>query len=102
MNRNRTGRYWGPIFLRSSAAICNAATVFVPSENPDPVNDASTPILTSDFGFLPASTFAGGTRRASSRVLAMTRKRIRIFIGGVLSSELDETVKNDRCERSAR
>ena len=29
-----------------AAAIRNAATVFLPSENPDPVNVASTPIFT--------------------------------------------------------
>ena len=33
-----------------AAAIRNAATVFLPSENPDPVNVASTPIFTAFAG----------------------------------------------------
>jgi hypothetical protein len=53
---------------------------------PRSVNVASTPILTSDFGVLPASTFAMGTSSATSKTQTMTRMTAKIFIAILIIS----------------
>src|SRR5262245_16262045 len=65
-NRNRTGRYWGPMFLRSRAAICNAATVFPPNENPDPVNDEHAN-LDERFRSLASFNFCWGNQKGEKQ-----------------------------------
>src|SRR3954471_15944458 len=72
----------------------NAATVFVPSENPDPVNVASTPIFT--VCGVVARTSPARVIASKSSPQIMTRRGIQIFIGAIIFAARSESQESSR------